>query len=223
MVVEGVGVPEIGTAADEIAVLLRLVGVDGLDDVVAVGLGEVILLVPDVICGRGHGSGLFLDALVVGVVGHRDDGVRQVAGLVVLRRLVLEVPGGRDASPVGVLDDLLVAVGVEHVRRSSGGGGAVDDLVRRVVGRRGPRAALVVEQAVAAGIERERVPVGDRSGAVLAGELVRLVVQPRHAAGVGFDDRRAVSGGIVPVGVAGDRRGGLMPMFASRVNSLALS
>jgi hypothetical protein len=43
-----------------------------------------------------------MGSVVVGVAGYRDDGVRCIGRLVVLRGLIIEVPSGGDASGVGL-------------------------------------------------------------------------------------------------------------------------
>jgi len=194
-------------AADQVPVLLRLVRIDDVDCVRAVGLGQIVLVVPDVFRRRGHELGLLLDTPVVGIVHHRDDGIRRIARLVVLRGLVLVIPRRRDARAVGITDDLLIAVGVKDVRRPAAGRLAVDDLVGRVVNRRRAGAPLVIQCPVASRIKNKRVAVWRRAAAVFAEQLVRFVVEPRRAAGVGFDNARAISGRIVAVSIAGNRRG----------------
>src|SRR5262245_43061921 len=139
-------------------------------------------------------SGLLLDALIIRVVDQGDDREDGVAGLVIARRLILIIPCSGNPRSVRIPHDLLISVGVENVSRPAGGRLAVDDLVSRVVRRCGADPVLVLHETVAAGVESERVAVRARPRAVFARELISLVIQPRHTAGVGLEDTGPVPG-----------------------------
>ena len=77
-------------------------------------------------------------------------------------------------------------------------------MVRGVVGRGRQRTAFVLRQAVLGRIIGEGVAEGNGSCAVFFRELIRLVIAPRHAAGIHFQDLRSIPHVIILIVVPGN-------------------